>query len=40
MAAGTHDFDLAGLRLIAGKGRRLALEVPIEPLLPGSEPAR
>ncbi|HYM54401.1 MAG TPA: DUF177 domain-containing protein [Solirubrobacteraceae bacterium] len=37
MAVETHDFDLAGLRLSAGEGRRLALEVPIEPLLLGSE---
>ena len=28
----THEFDLAGMRLSAGEGRRLALEVPIEPL--------
>jgi len=32
-----HDFDLAGLRLSAGEGRRLELEVPIEPLMLGSE---
>jgi uncharacterized protein len=37
MAAQTHDFDLAGLRLSPGEGRRLALEVPIEPLSLGSE---
>ena len=37
MAAETHDFDLAGLRLSAGEGRRLELEVPIEPLQLGSE---
>jgi uncharacterized protein len=37
MAPEAHDFDLAGLRLIAGEGRRLALEVPIEPLTLGSE---
>src|SRR5271157_2955531 len=37
MAAETHEFDLGGLRLTAGEGRRLALEVPIEPLLLGSE---
>jgi uncharacterized protein len=37
MAAKTHDFDLAGLRLSPGEGRRLAFEVPIEPLLLGSE---
>jgi uncharacterized protein len=37
MAPTTHDFDLAGLRLSAGEGRRLALEVPIEPLQLGSE---
>jgi uncharacterized protein len=32
MAAETHEFDLAGMRLNAGEGRRLALEVAIEPL--------
>lgn len=37
MAAETHDFDLAGLRLSPGEGRRLALSTPIEPLLLGSE---
>jgi len=37
MAPATHDFDLAGLRLSPGEGRRLALRVPIEPLLLGSE---
>jgi DUF177 domain-containing protein len=37
MAAQTHDFDLAGLRLAAGEGRRLQLDVPIEPLLLGGE---
>ena len=37
MAAETHDFDLAGLRLSAGEGRRLELDVRIEPLLLGSE---
>ena len=37
MAAVTHDFDLAGLRLTAGEGRRLELEVPVEPLTLGSE---
>ncbi len=45
MAAETHDFDLGGLRLSAGEGRRLALEVRIEPLILASqrytaEPAR
>ncbi len=38
MAAETHDFDLAGLRLSAGEGRRLELDVRIEPLLLGGEP--
>jgi uncharacterized protein len=33
----THDFDLAGLRLSAGEGRRLTLQTPIEPLTLGSE---
>jgi uncharacterized protein len=37
MAAETHDFDLAGLALSAGEGRRLELHVPIEPLTLGSE---
>jgi uncharacterized protein len=37
MAALTHDFDLAGLRLSAGEGRRLQLDVPIEPLVLGAE---
>ena len=38
MAAETHDFDLAGLRLSAGEGRRLQLDVPIEPIVLGGEP--
>jgi len=37
MAPRAHDFDLAGLRLTAGEGRKLTLEVPIEPLTLGSE---
>jgi uncharacterized protein len=37
MAAATHDFDLAGMRLSAGEGRRLKLEVPIESLVLGAE---
>ena len=37
MPAGTHDFDLAGLHLGTGEGRRIELEVPIEPLELGSE---
>jgi uncharacterized protein len=37
MPAQTHDFDLAGLRLTTGEGRRLTLAVPIEPLVLGSE---
>ena len=37
MAAATHDFDLAGLRLSPGEGRRMELQTPIEPLLLGSE---
>ncbi len=40
MAAETHDFDLAGLRLSAGEGRRLELDVPIEPLLLGRRALR
>jgi uncharacterized protein len=34
---GLLDFDLAGLRLSPGEGRRLQLATPIEPLLLGSE---
>jgi uncharacterized protein len=34
---GQCEFDLAGLRLSAGEGRRLELVAPIEPLLLGSE---
>jgi uncharacterized protein len=37
MAIETHDFDLAGLRLSPGEGRRLVLHTPIEPLTLGSE---
>jgi uncharacterized protein len=37
MAAETHEFDLAGLRLRAGEGRRLELDVRIAPILLGSE---
>lgn len=37
MAAHTRELDLASLRLSPGEGRRLTLEVPIEPLLLGSE---
>lgn len=37
MAAQTHSVDLAGLRLSAGEGRRLELNVPVEPLMLGSE---
>jgi len=37
MAARTHSFDLAGLRLSPGEGRRLELHVPIEALLLGGE---
>jgi uncharacterized protein len=32
-----HDFDLAGLRLSPGEGRRLALAERIDPLVLGSE---
>ena len=38
MAAETDEFDLAGLRLSAGEGRRLSLDVRIEPVVLGSEP--
>jgi uncharacterized protein len=37
MAAERNDFDLAGLRLSPGEGRRLALDVRIAPLLLGGE---
>ena len=37
MAHAAHDFDLGGLRLSAGEGRRVELEAPIEPLVLGSE---
>ncbi len=37
MAAETDDFDLGGLRLSAGEGRRLALAARIEPLELGGE---
>ncbi len=37
MPAVAHDLDLAGLHLAAGEGRRLLLQVPIEPLELGSE---
>jgi uncharacterized protein len=37
VAALTDDFDLAGLRLSAGEGRRLKLDVRIEPLILAGE---
>jgi uncharacterized protein len=37
MSGETHVFDLAGLRLSPGEGRRLKLDVRIEPLVLGSE---
>jgi uncharacterized protein len=37
MATRTHHFDLAGLRLSPGEGRRLELQVPIEGLELGGE---
>ena len=37
MAASTQKLDLATLQLAAGEGRRLALEVEVEPLSLGSE---
>jgi uncharacterized protein len=37
MAAETHYFDLGSLRLSSGEGRRLELDVRIEPLVLGSE---
>ena len=33
----THSFDLSGLRLVSGEGRRLELAVPIDPLELGGE---
>src|SRR5450631_1701035 len=35
MSRETHDVDLAGMRLSPGEGRRMAFEVPIEPLMLG-----
>jgi uncharacterized protein len=37
VAAQTHTFDLAGLRLSPGEGRRLQLQVPIDALELGGE---
>src|SRR5271167_2225460 len=37
MPASVHSFDLAGLRLSAGEGRRLQFEVAIAPLVLGNE---
>jgi uncharacterized protein len=37
VAVKTHEFDLAGLRLAPGEGRRLELVVGIEPLMFGGE---
>jgi uncharacterized protein len=37
MAAQTHNLDLASLRLSPGEGRRLELEIPIEPFALGGE---
>jgi uncharacterized protein len=37
VAAKTHEFDMAGLRLAPGEGRRLELVVGIEPLMFGGE---
>jgi uncharacterized protein len=37
MTARTDELDLAAMRLSAGAGRRLSLDVPIEPLILGSE---
>ncbi len=38
MVPAAHDFDLASLRLSAGEAARIALEVPVEPLLLSGEP--
>jgi uncharacterized protein len=37
MAAATHSLDLASLRLSAGDGRRLDLDVDIDPIVLGGE---
>jgi uncharacterized protein len=37
MAAKADEFDLAAMRLSAGEGRGLTLDVPIDPLVLGSE---
>jgi uncharacterized protein len=37
VSAEAHDFDLAGLRLAAGEGRRMNLDVRIAPLVLASE---
>jgi uncharacterized protein len=37
VSAETHNFDLAGLRLAAGEGRRLKLDVRIAPLVLAGE---
>jgi uncharacterized protein len=37
VSAEAHDFDLAGLRLTAGEGRRLSLDVRITPLVLAGE---
>lgn len=37
MSVKVSDFDLAGLRLNPGEGRRLTLQTPVEPLMLGSE---
>ncbi len=38
MPSRAHDFDLGGLRLSTGEGRRLQLAVPIDPLVFAGEP--
>ncbi len=38
MALRTDSFDLGGLRLTAGEGRRLELDVAIDPFVLGGEP--
>jgi DUF177 domain-containing protein len=40
MAGLTHDFDLGGMRLTAGEGRGLELEVALEPLSVAGEEYR
>ncbi len=40
MALKTHEFDLDALRLSSGEGKRMQLDVPVDPLLLGGESYR